>query len=121
MTTEHLFLSILEEGEGIAIRIMIEMNIDLDELYSCFKHNLKIRQNKKNKKLLIEEIGYDINKQVISEKIDPVIGRDEEIDRIIEILCRRTKNNPLLLGEAGVGKSAIIEGAVSNQNIQEKM
>ena len=124
VTTEHLFLSILEEGEGIAIRIMIEMNIDLDELYSCFKHNLKIRQNKKNKKLLIEEIGYDINKQVISEKIDPVIGRDEEIDRIIEILCRRTKNNPLLLGEAGVGKSAIVEELsrrIVEKNVPDKL
>lgn len=109
VTLEHLFLSMLEEGEGVAIRILLSMDIDIDELYKEFKNNFKNRKNKKNKKLLIDDLGYDMNKNALKNMIDPVIGRDEEIDRIIEILCRRTKNNPLLLGEAGVGKSAIVE------------
>ena len=109
VTLEHLFLSMLEEGEGVAIRILLSLNINIDDLYKEFKNDFKTRRNKKNKKLLIDDLGYDMNKKALKNMIDPVIGRDEEIERIIEILCRRTKNNPLLLGEAGVGKSAIVE------------
>lgn len=109
VTAEHLFISMLEEGEGVAIRIMLAMNINIDDLYSYFSNKFKIRKNKKQKKLLIDEFGYDMNKKAMSKELDPVIGREEEINRIIEILCRRTKNNPLLLGDAGVGKSAIVE------------
>ncbi len=108
VTVEHLFSSLLEEGEGIAIRIMLGMNIDLDDLYNTFSYKL-INKKKKNKKLLIEELGVDLNKKALNNEIDPVIGRDKEIKRILEILCRRTKNNPLLIGKAGVGKTAIIE------------
>ena len=107
VTLEHLFLSMLEEGEGVAIRILISMNINIDEIYNEFKDKMKIRSTKKQKKLLIDDLGYDMNKKICFT--DPVIGREKEINRIIEILCRRTKNNPLLLGEAGVGKSAIVE------------
>ena len=107
VTICHLFVSLLEEGEGVAIRILIGMNIDLDELYTDFTYKLI---NKKNeKKLLLDELGVDLNKKALDGKLDPVIGRDFEIRRILEILSRRTKNNPILIGEAGVGKTAIVE------------
>lgn len=109
VTINHLFSSLLDVGEGIAIRILISMNIDLDSLYDEFTS--KIYERKTNeKKLLIEELGVNINEKVRNKEIDPVIGRDEEIKKIQEILCRRTKNNPLLIGEPGVGKTAIVEG-----------
>ena len=118
VTLEHLFLSMLEEGEGVAIRILISMDIDLDDLYNEFKDKIKIKTSKKHKKLLIDDLGYDMNKKI--SFTDPVIGREEEINRIIEILCRRTKNNPLLLGDAGVGKSAIVE-ELSRRIVEKKV
>ena len=105
VTIESLFSNLLEEGEGVAIRILLSLNIDLDSLYNEFSY--KIINKKKNKKLLLEELGTDLTKK--ANELDPVIGRDIEIKRIIEILSRRTKNNPLLIGEAGVGKTAIVE------------
>ena len=107
VTVNHLFASLLDEGEGVAIRILIGMDIDIDELYSEFTD--KIINKKSHKKLLIDEIGTDLNKKAINGNLDPVTGRDEEIKRVLEILCRRCKNNPLLIGEAGVGKTAIVE------------
>lgn len=109
VTINHLFCSLLEEGEGVALRILIGMNIDVDELYSEFCTKLTFPKSKKNKKSILDEIGIDLNKKAIKGEIDPVIGRDKEIKRVLEILCRRTKNNPLLIGEAGVGKTAIVE------------
>ena len=107
VTVNHLFASLLDEGEGVAIRILIGMDIDIDELYSEFTD--KIINKKSHKKLLIDEIGTDLNKKAMNGNLDPVTGRDEEIKRVLEILCRRCKNNPLLIGEAGVGKTAIVE------------
>ena len=108
VTISHLFSSMLEEGEGIAIRILIGMDIDLDDLYQEFAYKLPIKKSK-NKKLLIDELGVDLTKKASNNELDPVVGRDEEINRVIEILCRRKKNNPILIGEAGVGKTAIVE------------
>ena len=107
VTINHLFASLLDEGEGVAIRILIGMNIDIDDLYSEFTD--KIMNKKNHKKLLIEELGVDLNKKAMNGNLDPVTGRDEEIKRVLEILSRRCKNNPLLIGEAGVGKTAIVE------------
>lgn len=110
VTVEHLFSSLLEEGEGVAIRILIGMNIDIDELYSEFSYRLESpKKRKKQKKLLVEELGTDLTKLALQNELDPVIGRDNEIKRLLEILSRRTKNNPILIGEAGVGKTAIVE------------
>ena len=108
ITISHLFSAILEEGEGIAIRILIGMNIDLDELYNEFAYKIPVKKGK-NKKLLIEELGIDLTKNAKDGNIDPVVGRESEITRVIEILSRRKKNNPILIGEAGVGKTAIVE------------
>ena len=123
VTTNHLFSSLLEEGEGVAIRILINLDIDLDTLYHDFAFkNTKIF---KGKKLLLDDIGIDLTKK--SKELDSAIGRDEEINRVIEILCRRKKNNPILIGPAGVGKTAIVEelakrinnGSVPN-NLKDK-
>ncbi|MDO5569601.1 MAG: ATP-dependent Clp protease ATP-binding subunit [bacterium] len=110
VTLEHLFIALLEQQDGIALRILTSMNIDLDKLYETFvsKKNNKCR-SKKHKKLLVEELGVSLTKKALNKEIDPVIGRDKEIKRLLEILCRRTKNNPLLIGLAGVGKTAIVE------------
>ncbi len=110
VTIEHLFSSMLEEGEGVAIRILMGMNIDIDQLYSDFVYRItNPKKHKKNKKLLLEELGIDLTQKAQNGELDPVIGRDAEIKRVLEVLSRRTKNNPLLIGEAGVGKTAIVE------------
>ena len=109
VTVEHLFSALLEEGEGIAIRIFIGMHINLEELYEEFSSRLIKKPKKRSKKLLVEELGVNLIEKAKNKKLDPVIGREKEINRLIEILCRRTKNNPILIGEAGVGKTAIIE------------
>jgi len=109
VTPELLFSSLVQEGEGIAIRIMLSMGIDFDKLLEQFKIINYNKKSKVRKKMLIDEYGYDMNKKALEKEIDPVIGREKEIERLIEILCRRTKNNPLLIGDAGVGKTAIVE------------
>jgi len=108
VTLEHLFSSLLEEGEGVAIRVILSLNIDIDALYQEFSYKI-VNKKRKNKKLLLEELGIDLTKKAMNDELDPVIGRDEEIKRVLEVLSRRTKNNPLLIGEAGVGKTAIVE------------
>lgn len=110
VTVLHLFLSLLEEGDGVAIRILVGMNIDVDLLYDEFSNNFVVKKSKNKKGLMIEEFSVDLNKECLDGNIDPVIGRDNEINRVIEILSRRGKNNPLLIGDAGVGKTAIVEG-----------
>jgi len=114
VSVEHLFSALLEEGEGIAIRIFISMGVDIDELYKDFsKKIVKQGKSKKGKKLILNELGTDLTEMAKANNLDPVIGREKEIKRVIEILCRRTKNNPVLVGEAGVGKTAIVEGLAS--------
>ena len=107
VSINNLFASLLEEGEGVALRILLSMNVDLDELYSEFNYNLTTKKKKKNKKLIIEEMGENLVEK--ASCLDPVIGREKEVKRLIEILSRRTKNNPILIGNAGVGKTAIVE------------
>ena len=122
ITPEFLFLGILEEGEGIALRLMMNCGIDLDKLYQDFIN--KINKCKKNKKLYIEEVGINFNKRARNGDFDPVVGRDKEINSLIEILVRRTKNNPLLIGEAGVGKTALVEELsrrIENNDVPTKL
>lgn len=105
VTIEEIFTSILEEGDGMAYRILLELNINLDNfIISTPKNRIK-----KNKKLILDELGLDLTKKAFNNELDPVIGRENEIKRVIEILSRRTKNNPILIGKAGVGKTAIVE------------
>ncbi len=103
--TSDLFLALFEEGEGVAIRILLGMNVDIDSLYDDFY----ISKKSKKEKLIVDSFGIDLNKKSRQGEIDPVIARDKEISRLLEILSRRSKNNPLLLGDAGVGKTAIVE------------
>ena len=107
VTPYNLLISILDEGDGVANRILFSMDIDMDALCEEFLSN---NYNIKNDNLIIENLGINMNKE--SCKYDPVIDRDKEIDRIIQILLRKNKNNPLLIGEAGVGKTAIVEELV---------
>ncbi len=110
VTIEHLFSSLLEEGEGVAIRILIGMDVDIDDLYQEFSYKLNPSHKKSShKKLLLEELGVDLNKKALNKQLDPVIGREKELKRVLEILTRKKKNNPILVGLAGVGKTAIVE------------
>lgn len=108
----NLFYSMIEEGDGVAIRTLISMNVDIDKIYNDFSKSVPKRKNR-NKKMILEELGTNLNNKAREGLIDPVIGRDKELNRIIEILCRRTKNNPILIGTAGVGKTAIVEELAS--------
>ena len=107
VTPYHLLISILQEGDGVANRILMGMKIDLNLLYEKFLSTNIVGKNKSTP--ILEELGINMNKCSVEGKYDPVIGRDDEINQIIEVLLRKNKNNPLLIGEAGVGKTAIIE------------
>ncbi|MFH1485776.1 MAG: Clp protease N-terminal domain-containing protein, partial [Chloroflexota bacterium] len=116
--TEHLLLGIVKEGQGIAAGILRGMGVT----ERIVRENLMLMslqpspdpgQTKKapgKSKSLIEELGVNLTEQARRGELDPVIGREKEIERVIQILSRRTKNNPALIGEPGVGKTAIVEG-----------
>ncbi len=120
--TEHLLMGILREGGNMALRILRTMGVDPKKMYSSIVKKLNDtphtvtsgaatanrESDKKNKTLA--EFTRDLTEAARSGKLDPVIGRDKEIQRVIQILSRRTKNNPVLIGEPGVGKTAIAEG-----------
>ena len=108
VTIETIFLSILDEGEGVAIRILNNLGVNTDDIYTSF-NNKTVVKGKSQRKFSFYEFGIDLTKKASDGKIDPLIGRNNEVDKMIEILLRRNKNNPLLIGEAGVGKTAIVE------------
>ena len=122
--TEHILLGLLREGEGIAARVLKNLDVDLaqtrDEILkeldptSTPPESEAESQHEGDKKDVkrpaLLAFGRDLTEQAKKGELDPVIGRNNEIERVIQILCRRTKNNPVLLGEAGVGKTAIVEG-----------
>ena len=115
--TEHLLLGLVREGEGIAVNVLRGLGINLDRVRTQTARNLlqsqaqsKEKQKKESKTPLVDQLGMDLTAAAEEGKLDPVIGRVTEIERVIQILSRRTKNNPALIGEPGVGKTAIIEG-----------
>ncbi len=129
--TEHLLFGILSEGDNCAIRFLNQIDVDAALLTTSVLKASGINANdtaqsnfdlgeteKENKTPTLSKYGRDLTDEAKRGKIDPVIGRSEEIERVIQILCRRTKNNPCLIGEPGVGKTAIIEGLA--QKIVEK-
>ncbi len=124
--TEHLLIGILKEGDSIAARILLELNTNIPKLYNEIirvinegedfnQEDKKDRNYSKghgsyNSTPTLNQFGEDLTKKAEEGKLDPVIGRKEEIERVIQILSRRTKNNPCLIGEPGVGKTAAVEG-----------
>ena len=117
--TEHLLLALIREREGVAARILQDLGVDLGELRKAMLENSANESggkpgaahgNGSKETPTLDKFGKDLTKLARDGELDPVIGRTEEIARIIQILSRRTKNNPVLIGDPGVGKSAIIEG-----------
>ena len=125
VTTEHILLSLLTEAEGTAVQTIEELDVDVEELQSEVLERMSDAEEEPKEKSVrkkkgknersglpssLKKFGRDLIGIARAGGLDPVIGRDAEIDRIIQILARRTKNNPILLGEAGVGKTAVAEG-----------
>jgi len=114
--TEHILLGLIREGEGVASQVLLNLGLDLDsvrnEVLNVLRESLPgFNQGPtKTKTPALDAFGRDLTGLAKEGKLDPVIGRKNEIERVIQILSRRTKNNPVLLGEAGVGKTAIVEG-----------
>lgn len=113
ISTEHLLLAIVEESDDDCQQLCRDFNLTKAKIQAVIKKNKKNNVNSDNPEgeyKALEKYGRDLTQQARRGKLDPVIGRDEEIRRTIEILSRRTKNNPVLIGEPGVGKTAIVEG-----------
>jgi ATP-dependent Clp protease ATP-binding subunit ClpC len=114
--TEHLLLGILREGEGVATRVLRNLGVDLAKVRSQIIRSLgettevEVGKNTRSKTPSLDEFGTSLTQKAKQGRLDPVVGRDKEIERVIQILGRRTKNNPVLIGEPGVGKTAIAEG-----------
>src|SRR5580692_6728732 len=121
--TEHLLLGLLREQEGVAAQVLLNLNLKLDEVreevLNLLGHGMDAggesergatSKGNKSKTPALDSFGRDLTDLARQAKLDPVIGRHNEIERVIQVLSRRTKNNPVLLGEAGVGKTAIVEG-----------
>lgn len=120
VTSEHLLFAILEEDEGVAVRVLNKFSIDISDLQEYFSTKLNNKKKNGKKKLMVEEFGIDLTNKALLNQLDPVIGRDKELKRMMEILCRREKNNPLLIGDAGVGKTALVE-ELANLIVQDKV
>ena len=116
--TEHILLGLVKEGEGIAAKVLQDLKIDLDKIQAEVirllgdqgKPGAQASTSKKSQTPALDTFGRDLTVLAQESKLDPVIGRESEIERVIQVLSRRTKNNPVLIGEAGVGKTAIVEG-----------
>ena len=116
--TEHLLLAILNDSDCVASRILQTLNVNMQKLYqdimlavgADINEYMSDLQGEGRKKGVLEQFGTDLTEQAAEGKLDPVIGRGQEIGRLMQILSRRTKNNPCLVGEPGVGKTAVIEG-----------
>ena len=128
--TEHILLGLIREGEGVGTQVLIKMDVDLGELRSATIDMIRgnsgtgtgdgkgdlanaggvtDKQNKSGSAIL-DQFGRNLTAEAAEGKLDPVIGRTNEIERVMVVLSRRTKNNPVLIGEPGVGKTAVVEG-----------
>ncbi len=130
--TEHILLGLLREGEGIAAQVLNNLGAELEsvrkqvvELLGTSSGSTGSQQQPRRAKTpTLEQFGRDLTEQAKEGKLDPVIGREKEIERVIQVLSRRTKNNPCLIGEPGVGKTAIAEGLATKiveQDVPENL
>jgi len=124
--TEHLLLGLLREQDGVAAQVLMNLGLKLEDVReevlnllgagvepedaSAMAGPADVKKGGKSKTPALDSFGRDLTELAREGKLDPVIGRVREIERVITVLCRRVKNNPVLLGEAGVGKTAIVEG-----------
>ncbi len=138
--TEHLLLALMKEGDSIAIKIILELNVEISQIYNEvakvineeeidneINKDISKNKSKSQQTTTLNQFGEDITEKAEEGKFDNIIGREKEVERMIEILSRRTKNNPCLIGEPGVGKTAIVEGLAEKiaigdvpQNLKEK-
>ena len=138
--TEHLLLALMKEGDCIAIKIILELNVEISQIYNEvakvineeeidneINKDISKTKSKSQQTATLNQFGEDITEKAEDGKFDNIIGREKEVERMIEILSRRTKNNPCLIGEPGVGKTAIVEGLAEKiaigdvpQNLKEK-
>ena len=129
--TEHLLLGLIREGEGVAARVLENLGVDLSKVRSqiirSLGDNTEVASGSsgtRSKTPTLEEFGTNLTQKATEGKLDPVVGRAKEIERVIQILGRRTKNNPVLIGEPGVGKTAIAEGLaqrIANRDIPDTL
>ena len=119
--TEHILLAIIREGENVAVRLLNPLGVNVQKIYAdtlgamgqdgnLYKEDLGRKSPGKGRQSALNQYSKDLTAMAREAKLDPVIGREEEISRLIQILSRRTKNNPCLIGEPGVGKTAVVEG-----------
>ena len=119
--TEHLLLALIKEGENVAVRLLNTLGVNVQKIYvdtliaigqdgSLYKEDLGKKGERKAKQSTLEQYSRDLTALAREGRLDPVVGREEEIRRVVQILSRRTKNNPCLVGEPGVGKTAVVEG-----------
>ncbi|MFC6087620.1 Clp protease N-terminal domain-containing protein, partial [Sphaerisporangium aureirubrum] len=120
--TEHILLGLIREGEGVAAQVLVKLGADLNRVRQQVIQLLHGYQGKEpaaaggpaesapSTSLVLDQFGRNLTQAAREGKLDPVIGRDKEIERVMQVLSRRTKNNPVLVGEPGVGKTAVVEG-----------